>query len=359
MDVLVPKDFDIASIEKCMMDYDCNFVSYEDEDAIHSRLGSNFIVLQEKYFIAHAAGLQVKCDYDCRNRIMRKLYPSQGDEESLMNNNFSLEKIDGVIQNCEPPYLLFTNECIRGYDTEDNTIIANYTNVDILKFAETTKSKECNNMFYVVYVGDDQYIYCDVRTLITYEYSSAIKHRIISILCGKPYDPFSQLQELKPSKLLPRVSNFHLRDIEGRPVETNAGYHLELYDEDRAVLDFYEDQLCATHSLNAMTVDKVVVQYSIVDGIHYLTWKNQFMRVAHADAFNGIQFTDQMPGKHQRLQFQVTENNTFIMVQWNQLNCLVLEVVTCNYTMIYFLSKHSSRRTNVHHVQFFLKKVET
>lgn len=115
---------------------------------------------------------------------MRKLYQSQGDVEVFINNDFSLEKIDGVIRNHEPPYLLFTNECIRGYDTEDNSIIANYTNVDILKFAETTKSKEYNHMFYVVYLGNDQYLCCGVGNPKTYEYSSAIKHRIIQYCMG-------------------------------------------------------------------------------------------------------------------------------------------------------------------------------
>jgi hypothetical protein len=359
MDVLVPKDFDIASIEKCMMDYDCNFVSYEDEDAIDSRLGSDFIVLQEKYFIAHVAGRQVKCDYDCRNFIMRRLYPGQGSDKVLIyNDNFFVEKIDGVVHNRQPPYLLFTNECIRGFNAEDNTIIANYTNVDIPKFAETTKSKECNHMFYVVYLGDDQYICCDVRTLKTYEYSSVIKHRIMSILREKSNDPFAQLQaeyeELKSIKTLPRVSNFHLRDIEGRSLETNTDYRLELYDNDQDILYLYKDKLSATYYLNAKKVDKVVVQYSVIDGIHYLTCKNKYMYAAD----NGIQFTDQRPRKNQRLQFQVTENNSFIMVQWNQRNCLELEVITCSYTMIYF-SKHSSRNEDVSHLQFFLKKVET
>lgn len=39
-----------------MKDYDCNFVSFEGEDAINSRIGSNFIVLQEKYLLLMLQG---------------------------------------------------------------------------------------------------------------------------------------------------------------------------------------------------------------------------------------------------------------------------------------------------------------
>lgn len=167
-----------------------------------------------------------------------------------------------------------------------------------------------------------------------------------SILYGKSDDPLAQLhaelEELNSIKPLPEVSNFHLRDIEGRPVEANTDYDLELYDEDHDILNAFEDQLRATYYLNAHNENEVVVRYSIVDGVHYLTWKNKYMHAA-GDGRHGIQLSDQLSRKHQRLQFQVTENNTFIMVQWNQRNCLLLELLTCSYSQIYFLPNYLSK----------------
>ncbi|KAI8578854.1 hypothetical protein K450DRAFT_244842 [Umbelopsis ramanniana AG] len=356
MDVLYPKGFNLSSIEKCMIDYDCHFIAYEDDEAINSRLGTDFVILQETCFIAHVSRAstgyaneeEFKCDYDCRNRVMKDLYPNKW-ERSFQ---FDLETVDGVIHNTSPPYLLFTNECIRGYSSDHNTIIANYTRVDIPKFAEMIKSKPCNDKFFVVYLGDDQYICCNTRTLETYEYKSVIKYRVIQILCGESDDPFIQLkseyEQLSSINPLPKFSDFQLKDIEGQPVLENTDYRLEMYDYDEEVLDMHDSKLYATYYRNATGM--MVVQCSIIDGIYYLVRKNRYLHSAEDYKYT-VSFTDQIPVKHQRLQFQVTEKNTLKIVQWNQLNYLTACSVTSNYTDI------SLEAGNDDHLELYLKRL--
>ncbi|KAI9286247.1 hypothetical protein BC943DRAFT_379503 [Umbelopsis sp. AD052] len=354
MDVLFPRGFDLTSIEKCMMDYDCNFIAYEDDEAINSRIGTNFIVLQETCFIAHVSNSPprhgnklFKCDYNCRNSVMKSLYPNNGD----YFYGFFLRTIDDVIHNTSPPYLLFTNECIKGYSSDYNTIITSYTRVDIPKFVDIAKSKPCNDKFFVVYLGDDRYICCNTQTLETYEYPSVIKYRIIEILCGESDDPFIQLKseykQLKSIKPLPRLSDFQLKDIEGQPILENTDYRLEMYDYDEDVLDMHDFKLYATYHVNL--VKMIVVQCSIIDGVHYLVRENRYLHIA--DGRDNMTFTDQIPAKHQRLQFQVTEKNTFKTVQWNQLNYLTAEMVLSNYTRLFLQAGEGD------HLELYLKRL--
>ncbi|KAI9286249.1 hypothetical protein BC943DRAFT_359419 [Umbelopsis sp. AD052] len=355
MDVLFPRGFDLTSIEKCMKDYDCNFIAYEDDEAINSRIGTNFIVLQETCFIAHIGETltgfdneQFKCDYNCRNRVMNELNPNKGE----YFHDFFLETIDGVIHNTSPPYLLFTNECIRGYTCIDNTIISNYARVDIHKFAEIAKSKRCNEKFFDVYLGNNDYICCNTQTLETYEYNSANKYRVIEILCGSSDDPFHQLKsEDKKLKLIKSLrsksSNFHLKDIEGNTVEENVDYYLEIYDQDNDILDMYEDQIWSRWY--EFPTKQIIVQYSIVNGIHYFVYNNKYLHVA--DGTIVVTLSDQVPYQHQRLQFQVTEDNTFRTVQWDQRLFLQLEILTCSSGCLYFLADYDKP------LELYLKRV--
>ncbi|KAI9286243.1 hypothetical protein BC943DRAFT_336527 [Umbelopsis sp. AD052] len=352
MDVLYPIEFDLNSIEKCLMDYDCNFIACEDDEAINSRIGTNFVVLQETCFIAHvsnsppnAGNKLFKCDYNCRNLVMKSLYPNKWEHFY----GFFLETIDGVIHNTSPPYLLFTNECIKGYSSDYNTIITSYTKVDIPKFVDITKSKPCNDKFFVVYLGDDRYICCNTQTLETYEYSSVIKYRVIQILCESD-DPFIQLkseyEQLKSIKPLPRLSDFQLKDIEGQPILENTDYRLEMYDYDEGILEMHGSKLYATDYVNRR--DMMVVQCSIIDGVYYLVRKNRYLHIA--DGRDNMSFTDKIPAKHQRLQFLVTEKNTFKPTQWNQLNYLTAWGVT-SYTHLVLQAGKGD------HLELYLKRL--
>src|ERR1700722_12112832 len=115
MEVLVPSDFDLESIDKCLVDKYCNFVELDD---IEKRIGTIFVILQEKYFIFYTAKYHnIICDYNCRNFIMSRLYPKQGDPyyDNLISSNFDgkLKLIDNIFYNNEMPYLFFTKENIR------------------------------------------------------------------------------------------------------------------------------------------------------------------------------------------------------------------------------------------------------
>ncbi|CAM0141848.1 hypothetical protein VKS41_004452 [Umbelopsis sp. WA50703] len=355
LDVLVPKDFDIDSIEKCLIDYECNFIRYDNEMAINSRLGTVFVVLQETHFIVHAANKQVNCNYDCRNRIMKTLFLRNGNNYDIdkISNDHLIKDVEGVIHNTEQPYLLFTNEKLQFNLSEDNTIIANYINVDIPQFAEITISKLCNNKYFVVYLGDGQYICCNVQTLETYQYSSHLKYHIVEILRESPDDPFTRLKshidsihnhlKIEPPK---RTVSFQLMDIEGHPVEENTEYQLEMYDIDEDILQLYDAKLYATYYANCS--DSLIVQCSIIDGIYYLTHDNKYFHVA--DDSDEISLTDQLPSKEQRLEFEVTERNTFKTVQWNRNLYLTFELITSNYSILFFNAYGS-------HVELFLKKI--
>ncbi|CAO3693205.1 unnamed protein product [Umbelopsis ramanniana] len=339
MDILVPKGFAIDSIEKCMMDYDCNFIEYDDEEAISSRLGSSFIVLKESYFIAHYPHQQVnqkvKCDYNCRSRIMMTLLS----EYAWLQENYCLEKADNVLRNKNPPYLLFTNECIRGFfQVDEDSIIANYTTVNILSFVEITKSKQCNHSFFMVNLGDDRHLCCDIQTLETYEYHSSNRPLVLDILSGRFGEPFtvlkSEYEMLKTRTPPPRLPTFTLTDIEGNPVEENTEYQLEMFDRDMDILRFCDDKLSATACDNL--VKPVVVKYSIVAGIHYLTYENKYLHVADGSA--QISLTDKLPSKHQRLYFAFTEENenAFVIFNWNQFVYLNFETFKHSYSHLVF-----------------------
>jgi hypothetical protein len=190
-----------------------------------------------------------------------------------------------------------------------------------------------------------------MQTLKTYEYTSVIKYRVIDILCGKSDDPFSQLnseyEELKLIKPLPRSSDFQLKDIEGQPVQENTDYRLEMYDFDEDVLMMHNTKLAATYHINRRC--RIVVQCSIIDGIYYLLQNNKYLNVV--DGSNEMSFTDRVPSKHQILQFQVTERNTFKTVQWNQINYLTATMITSNYTDLALQAGHDR------HLELYLKRL--
>ncbi|KAI9289204.1 hypothetical protein BC943DRAFT_357169 [Umbelopsis sp. AD052] len=333
MDVLIPKGFSIDSIEKCMMDYDYNFIEYDDEEAINSRLGSSFIVLKQTHFIAHHQNQQFKCDYNCRNRVMKQLISENPD---LVLSHW-LETVDDVIRSRYPPYLLFTNECVKGSKAEDGSIIANFTTVDIPSFVEITKSKQCDDRFFMVNLGDDQYLCCNIQTLKIYKYHACVRYCfLLSIYCGEPEDQFkevdSEYEELKSLTPLPKFLNSQLLDIEGHPVEEHTEYQLEMCDQDMDILSFFDGKLTGTAFVNQVEI--LAVKYYIVDGIHYLTYDNKYLHVA--DGNDEISLTDQLPRKHQRLQFVLTERNTFTIFKWNQRVFLEFEALNNSYSALQF-----------------------
>ncbi|KAI9286244.1 hypothetical protein BC943DRAFT_351585 [Umbelopsis sp. AD052] len=212
--VLYPKDVDIKSIQKCPIDYECDFIPLED-NMFSQRLGSTFVIFQKDHFIAHIAGHTIKCDYNCRNRVMVVLsqYRRHGrldDEKEIVENNFGLDLIDGVVHNNELPHLIFklinnVDGCFAKWKAEDEA-----------------------------------------------------------------------LKLTKPAK---RVSNFHLVDSEGNLVEENTDYYLQMHDQPNDVLKLsgYQRTIYATYYLNH--ANKIPVRCSIIDGIHYLTCENYYLQV--------------------------------------------------------------------------------
>jgi hypothetical protein len=364
MDILIRNGFAIDSIEKCMMDYDCNFIEYDDEEAISSRLGSSFIVLKETYFVAHYNHQQVKCDYNCRNRIMKQLIAGNGE----VGESHHLEKVNDVIRGKKPPYMLFTNECIRDSRAEDDSIIAEYTTVDndidIKSLIEIVKSKQCYQKFFVVHRGDklypcNQYFCLHTQHFYGAEYNQFNKCHIIDTFYGDSEDPMEQLQSdcqnQIPVEPLPKLPNFNLMDIEGNPVEENTEYQLEMYDQDMDILEFAE-----TGELFATPCDKqvkpLVVKYSIIDGIHYLTHNNKYLCVADMDWGYSIGVTDQLPSKQQRMFFTITQNNTFVALKWNRRVLLTFTTLKHSYSALEF--KLELTFTNCYHPLYvFLKRM--
>jgi hypothetical protein len=250
MDVLIPKGFDIKSIDKCMIDELCNFILLDD-NSIKERLGTIFVILKEEYFIIYTAKHNnIICDYNCRNFIMSYLYPRRGNDlyyENLVNNNFGLKLIDGIINNIQLPYLIFTNKGLHDNATEENTIIENYNEIDMKKFAKITKNKKCNKTFFIIYLDNEKYICCNIETLETYQYSRRLKYHVIKVL----YENVNNIKKLKEEdeilknrKSLQRINNFKLIDIKGQPLEEKKDYYLKMFNQDEDILDIYDNKIC-------------------------------------------------------------------------------------------------------------------
>jgi hypothetical protein len=226
MGVLFPKDLDIKSIQKCLIDRFCEFIPLDDNVA-SDKIGSAFVTFQKDHFIAHVAGRAIKCDYNCRNRVICLLngYRHRGhfdDEKETVENSFGLDLIDDVVHNNELPHLTFCNEDSGYYECNDNSIMEHFISVDIQKFAEIAKSKLCNHDFFIVYLGrkncfDSRYMCCNLKTLETYEYTGVIKSGIEKVLfddvdgCMAKWK--AEDEALKSDKPAGRVPEFHLLDF--------------------------------------------------------------------------------------------------------------------------------------------------
>ncbi|KAG2179428.1 hypothetical protein INT44_006274 [Umbelopsis vinacea] len=267
------------------------------------------------------------------------------DEKEIVENNFGLDLIDGVVHNNELPHLIFSKGGFTGFTWRRNTnaIMEHFTTVDIQKFAEIVKSKPCNHNFFVVHLGpknyiDHLYMCCNVKTLETFEYSSVTKSRIEKELIDNVDGCFANWkaedEALKLTKPAKRVSNFHLVDSEGHPVEENTDYYLQMHDQPNDVLKLkrYQRTIYATYHLNH--ANKLPVRYSIIDGIHYLTCENYYLQVY--DHLGELGFKDTIPEKENRIEFHTTENNTFNTVRWDDDIWLALEKETFNHSSVTF-----------------------
>ncbi|KAG2188658.1 hypothetical protein INT44_001413 [Umbelopsis vinacea] len=373
--ISVPKDFDINSIQKCPIDSGCYFIPLE-ESASNEDPNMPFVVLQEKYFIAHLAGHEFKCEYSCRNRVLSKLYdylagwrPIRDQiASSNIDTKFGLDLIDGTLHNNEIPRIIFAREGLQFSGKVDNgtnnCIMENYTNLDLQNLAEITKSKHCNHDFFIVYLGpsegedlnrrtmcrSDRYMCCSTKTLETYEYETAIQSRVEKMLyedveaCIKKWkDEDLALELKKPAKKTP---NFRLVDIQGNPVEEDTDYILQLYDQPEDVIKDgdYGSMFYATYRLNRS--EKIIVRYCIVDGIHYLTYHGKFLHAddTHGDELGYMEEEEKVPEKKNRVEFHVTENNTFKTAKWDTNIWLTFEKITLNHSSLKFDSKEEVMR---------------
>ncbi|KAG2171338.1 hypothetical protein INT43_002960 [Umbelopsis isabellina] len=367
IDILIPEGFDIASIDKCMMDYESNFISYDNEEAISSRLGSNFIVLHNNHFIAYAGKNHVKCDYNCRNRIIKQLCPSKGDEyyAEWIANDCHLKRIDGIIHNTIPPYMLFTNDYVREDDLTSNTIISGYTSLDPQNMVENIKSRSYNYSFFGCYF-EEVYSFWLSETLENFGFELPLEQEIgyflVERLCSSDFNgslpqlksdliEFADKQQPDPSI---RSPEFQLKDIEGLIVEENTDYYLTLYDHDLDVLileDWHGDDHIPVHAASSGNGDTLIFRCSIINGIYHLLCNNKYLHFT-SGYLAGISLMDQVPTKEQRLQFQVTKNNTFKIMPWNQSDYLKIEVMKASSCVLVFFS-------NGEPLELFLKRVSS
>ncbi|KAG2174433.1 hypothetical protein INT43_004456 [Umbelopsis isabellina] len=116
-----------------------------------------------------------------------------------------------------------------------------------------------------------------------------------------------------------RLPNFQLVHIDGNLVEEDVNYFLRMYDQPDDVLKVSDlldyDTLYATYRLNLAS--RIIVRYSIIDGIHYLTHEKKKFQVNEEKGHEEVIFADEIPAKQSRLEFHVTENNTFKMALLN------------------------------------------
>jgi hypothetical protein len=333
MEVLVPPGFDLKSIDKCLADQYCNFVELDD---IEKRIGTIFVILQEKYFIFYTAKHHnIICDYNCRNFVMRHLYPKRGGDpyyDNLINSHFNgkLKLINNIFYNTELPYMFFTKENIMMNGAEDNTIVEYYQELNIEKFAQIVKKKQCYDKFFIVYLGNEQYMCCNTHTLETYQYNTRIKYGVVL----KLYDDIDSISRMKTEdkkvKILQRVNDFHMIDITGHQVTENKDYYLKIFndnDDSTDVLEIFNNELSGGTS-NPDLIVQCVVENNIV----YIKHENKYL---YASEDNFIKLSRTLPTKSQRLQFHFT-NNKFKVVKWNQNAYLTIEWVKASYGAIMF-----------------------
>ena len=99
-----------------------------------------------------------------------------------------------------------------------------------------------------------------------------------------------------------------------------------MFNNDEDLLGIRDNKIYGTYYKNIE--NNLVVQCSIKDNIYYLMCNNKYMYVNGID----IGLSDELPAKHQRLQFHYTADNTFKVVQWDQNIYLTLKLITSNYS---------------------------
>lgn len=372
--VFVSEDVDTCSIQKCLVDFDCQFIRLMNSSSQSQHLNQHvtktqdkhkYFILYKTYFAVHVGGQLVKkCSYDCRNRVMsfafleKSSWMTTATKQAFEDNNYGLDLIDGIIHNNELPHLIFTNERYYNSFSDPNTIMENYTTIDLQIFADITKTKACKQSFFVVHFSNlpesfacqttpanlsqtskGPFMCCSMKTLEFYEYNFNTRHDIEQALLKDADICFAKWKAEKDAVLAKRpaarISDFRLRDIEGNPVEENIDYYIGLYEHPETILridrssKLYVNILTPYRLKNAT---RMVVRYTVKNGIHYLTHESRFLSAIAQD----IKLKDEEPAKDQRLEFHATEGNTFKIVKWNKHIWLTFERNTVNNSFVTF-----------------------
>lgn len=345
MEVLVPQYINLESIDKCLIDNYCTFVKF---DNIEKRIGTRFVILQEKNFVFYTAKYHnIVCDYNCRNVVMTHLYPeSDPYYDDLINSHFNgkLTLMNNIFYNTELPYMFFTKENIRMNSTEDNTIVEYYQELDINKFAEIVKTKQYYDKFFIVYLGNEEYMCCNTNTLETYQYNVRMKYNIIR----KLYNDINVISHMKEEENkittdLQRTNNFSMVDITGRQIIEGKNYYLKIFDdfndEDDENSDSNTDVLRIVNNELSGGVSGIdlIVQCVTENNIVFIKHENKYLYAANE---NSIQLSQTIPPKDKRLQFHFT-NNKFKVVQWNQNAYMTIDWVVSSYGNITFDKWHN------------------
>ncbi|KAI9280908.1 hypothetical protein BC943DRAFT_371525 [Umbelopsis sp. AD052] len=159
-----------------------------------------------------------------------------------------------------------------------------------------------------------------------------------------PNMPFVVLQE---KYFIAHLAGHEFKlDIQGNPVEEDTDYILQLYDQPEDVIKDgdYGSMFYATYRLNRS--EKIIVRYCIVDGIHYLTYHGKFLHAddTHGDELGYMEEEEKVPEKKNRVEFHVTENNTFKTAKWDTNIWLTFEKITLNHSSLKFDSKEEVMR---------------
>ncbi|KAI9296129.1 hypothetical protein K502DRAFT_364381 [Neoconidiobolus thromboides FSU 785] len=361
--VVIYSEVDIDNIDKCMVDKNCEFIKVPDIDAeIKKRKEDFFAVLREDYFSMYVFNKEIKCDYNCRNLVMRNsdrlnyFYNEFTNKNGISYPFGNLYIADNIVINGELPYILFMreNDFISRNGTEDNTVVEYYDDMDILKFADIAKSKNVQGHFFVVYLGNDNYqCFNTHNTTMSYKYSSQLKSRVTWMVIEEISNIDKLIQEDKelPNRRpkVERKPNFNLIDFAGEKVDEDKIYSLKIYNEEKSndednddddgddddyhehdAIDIFENELIGVLS----NVD-FEVTCETRDGITYIKHGGQYL-YAPEDEENSIRLTPHLPKAEERLQFHITHKNTFKITKWNQDIYAAIEWVKSSFGAIYF-----------------------
>lgn len=295
MDIIIGRGVDINSIDKCLMDHYATITDHATN--------ATYIVFEKEYFsfTVSESICNIKCDYECRNYIMKQLLLNAPERyyKGMMMYNFDgkLVRKNNIFYNKRRPYMIFTNEHLNDYE---NTITETYQNVDVHHMKQMVNHKKCHQDFFVVYLGDGEFMSCNTHSFHVNYYNK----KLADVVAEKLYsNPYSELVKRDRPVINPKT--YLSEDVNGNRIEQNKYYYLRLFNGDNDVLDVFNDTI-----VGSTEKDNLIVECVHGDHNTFILHQKKYLCVYN----NEIKLTPNPPPQDQSLMFTDTDGHKFKIV---------------------------------------------